>query len=134
MYLLDTVICSYALKGTYPEVIKRLLTIDPDDILVSCITVSEFEYGASRRNWGDKNRQMINAFLANYRVLPFNENDALLLGRVRAQHEALGHVVGLLDLMIGSQAVNNDLVLVTHNTKDFVDIPGIKLEDWVDER
>jgi predicted nucleic acid-binding protein len=33
--------------------------------------------------------------------------------------------------MIGSVALVNDLTLVTHNTKDFENIPGLRLQDWL---
>jgi predicted nucleic acid-binding protein len=35
------------------------------------------------------------------------------------------------DLMIASVALVHDLTLVTHNTKDFRHIPGLRLEDWI---
>ena len=33
--------------------------------------------------------------------------------------------------MIGSVALHHDLTLVTHNTVDFRNIPGLHLEDWI---
>lgn len=35
------------------------------------------------------------------------------------------------DLLIGVTAVENDLIMVTDNTKDFSHIKGIKLENWI---
>lgn len=35
------------------------------------------------------------------------------------------------DLLIGVTAVENELMLVTDNTKDFDRIKGIKMENWV---
>ena len=46
--------------------------------------------------------------------------------------ESKGTPVGAFDIMIASQAVANDLTVVTHNTKDFSVIPNIKLEDWTE--
>jgi len=34
-------------------------------------------------------------------------------------------------VMIAAQGVANNLTVVTHNTREFIRIPGIKLEDWV---
>lgn len=42
-----------------------------------------------------------------------------------------GISVPALDLMIGSVALVHDLTLATHNTADFQNIPGIRLEDWL---
>lgn len=37
-----------------------------------------------------------------------------------------------LDLFIGCAAVENDLIMVTENIREFERISGIKLENWVD--
>ena len=39
--------------------------------------------------------------------------------------------VPALDLQIAAVALWFDLTLVTHNTKDFQKIPGLRLEDWL---
>ena len=36
-----------------------------------------------------------------------------------------------MDLMIGSVALFHNLTLVTHNTADFQNIPGLRLDDWL---
>ena len=38
--------------------------------------------------------------------------------------------VGSHDLIVASIAIANDLTVVTHNTKDFANIPGLRIEDW----
>jgi tRNA(fMet)-specific endonuclease VapC len=35
------------------------------------------------------------------------------------------------DLMIASVALVHNLTLVTHNTADFQNIPGLRLDDWL---
>ena len=130
MYLLDTNICIYAMKGNYKNLTNRLLSIPPDEICVSVITLSELEYGASKSNWGERSRQTINAFLANYEVLPFLEKDAVLFGQIRAKLAGEGTPIGLLDAMIGAQGLANNLTVVTHNIREFERIPGLSIEDW----
>ena len=39
-------------------------------------------------------------------------------------------MIGEFDLLIGSCAVYNNLIMVTSNLKHFDHIPNIKLEDW----
>ena len=131
MFLLDTNICIYAINGRHPRLTKKLLSVQPSEILVSSITVGEMEYGAAKSHWGERTRQIMHAFLANYDTLPFTEQDAALFGAFRAQLEAAGITIGVLDVMIAAQGVANNLTVVTHNTREFIRIPGIKLEDWV---
>lgn len=132
MYLLDTNICIYAINGRHPKLTQRLLTIHPDEILVSSITVGEMSYGAAKSHWGERTREITRAFLANFTVLPFTEEDAVLFGRLRAQLEAAGTPIGVLDLMIGAQGIANGLTVVTHNTREFRRLPGILMDDWAD--
>jgi tRNA(fMet)-specific endonuclease VapC len=39
--------------------------------------------------------------------------------------------VSLVDLQIASVALVHDLTLVTHNTKDYLNVPGLRLADWL---
>lgn len=130
MFLLDTNICIYAINGRHPGLTEKLFSVHPGEILISSITVGEMEYGAAKSHWGERTRQIMRAFLANYDTLPFTDQDAALFGTFRAQLESAGITTGILDLMIAAQGVANHLTVVTHNTREFIRIPGIKLEDW----
>jgi len=49
--------------------------------------------------------------------------------------ERLGTPIGPNDLMIAAIAVANDVVLVTHNTREFGRVEGLRCEDWeIEER
>ena len=130
MYLLDTNICIYAINGKHPALTEKLLSISPDDICISSITVGELEYGAAKSKWSDKTRQTIYAFLSNFTIVSFDENDALLFGRLRAKLADEGTPIGAYDVMIAAQGVSRSMTVVTHNTKEFSRVPGIVLEDW----
>ena len=130
MYLLDTNICIYAINGKYPALKEHLLEIHPDEIVISAITVGELEYGAAKSRWGDRTRRIIHAFLANYRILPFTEQDAVLTGQLRAFLASAGTLIGAYDIMIAAQGLAGKYHVVTHNTGGFSRIPGLVLEDW----
>ena len=38
-----------------------------------------------------------------------------------------------MDLFIAATALEHDYTLVTHNTRHFSRIPGLKLEDWIQD-
>ena len=131
MYLLDTNICIYFMKNTYPELTQRLLSHDPSELLISSLTVMELEYGAEKSNWGEKTRKKLALFLAPFTMLSFDANDALSAAKIRAYLERLGVVIGAYDIQIAAQGMARKLTVVTHNTGEFSRIPGLKLEDWV---
>ncbi len=131
MYLIDTNICIYAMKGLYPSLNQRLIE-DWENIYVSSVTVGELEYGAAKSRWGKRTRQTLYAFLANYQIIPFDENDAIYFGKLRAELTTKGIPIGAYDIMISAQGVARNLIVVTHNTKEFSRIHGLKLEDWTE--
>ncbi len=44
--------------------------------------------------------------------------------------EQLGMPIGPYDVLIAGQALARDLTLVTHNTREFQRIPGLRIVDW----
>lgn len=132
MYLLDTNICIYAIKGKYPHIADKLLTIRPEQIKISAITVLELEYGAAKSKWGDRSRETMHAFLAAYDILPFTARDAALCGLLRAKLAVSGTPIGAYDIMIAAQGISRELTVVTHNTAKFQRVSGILLEDWAE--
>ena len=65
-------------------------------------------------------------------MLDFDSHCAKKFGEVRGQLLQQGISVSRVDLLIGSVALVHDLTMVTHNTDDFQNIPGLRLEDWLE--
>ena len=129
-YLLDTNICIYVMKGIYPNIADKLYAISDEKIVISSVTVGELEYGAAKSKWGNRTREIMYSFLANYEILPFDETDAIYFGQLRAMLTDKGTPIGAYDIMIAAQCVAKNLTVVTHNTKEFSRIQFLKLEDW----
>lgn len=130
MLLLDTNICIYAMKKKYPGIIEKLLSIHPDQIEISAITMFELEYGAAKSKWGERSREAMRMFLSSFEILPFTDEDATICGQLRAKLAAEGAPIGAYDLMIATQGLARGLKVVTHNTSEFARVPGLQLEDW----
>ena len=133
MYLLDTNTCIFALKNKFPALKEKLLTVHPDEIAVSSITVFELEYGASKSKWGDKTRKVLRQFLSSYEILPFTVEDAAVCGHIRAALTAAGTPIGAYDVMIAAQGAARRLTVVTNNTGEFSRVLGLHLEDWTEQ-
>lgn len=131
MYLLDTNICIYLMKNTYPALTDRVFAHNPSDLFISAITVFELEYGAEKSNWGEKTRQKLAMFLSPFTILPFTTDDAVMAGRLRGYLEHQGTPIGPYDVLIAAQGASEGLTVVTHNIGEFSRVPDLKLEDWV---
>ena len=56
-----------------------------------------------------------------------------LYGVEKARLRMAGTPTSDYDLLIGCTAVAEDMVMVTQNVKDFKNIKGIKIENWIDD-
>lgn len=130
MYLLDTNICIYAIKGQYPILTETLRSMNTEDISISTITIGELEYGAAKSKWGQRTRHICQAFLANFSVVPFADSDARVWGEIRAELATMGTPIGAYDAMIAAQCLARNLTVVTHNTREFSRVRNLPIEDW----
>lgn len=130
MYLLDTNICIFAMKGRYQALTDKLLSVPPDRIQISSVSVGELYYGAAKSRWGARTRAVLELFLASYDLLAFTETDAKEWGMVRGELAAQGMPIGSYDGMIAGQARRRGMTVVTNNTGEFMRVRGLSVEDW----
>ena len=76
-------------------------------------------------------RAINNDLLASVTILDFDTACAEQFGKIRGDLLQQGLQVATADLMIASVALVQNLTLVTHNTADFQNIPGLRLDDWL---
>ena len=128
-YLLDTNVCIAAMRGN-PKVVQGLVTRSPDDCAVSMVSVFELFAGVFRCNAPEREERKVSTFLAQFHLLPFDWDSALKTAAIRFQLEKTGTRIGPYDLQLCGQALALDLTLVTHNTREFQRVTGLRLEDW----
>lgn len=126
-YLLDTDIC-IELFHHNEQVIKKIETVGRKNCFVSEITIAELFYGAAKSG-REENFSDVQRIQTVFEVIPLSPS-LRLYGINKASLLASGLSVGEFDLLIGSCAVHNKLVMVTSNLKHFSHIPNIELEDW----
>jgi tRNA(fMet)-specific endonuclease VapC len=129
MYALDTNSVSYFLKGR-GRVAERLLAQPPSNVGLPSLVLYELEYGAARSQAPADLRGRLDALLRSLQVLPFGEAEARAAAHIRADLEKAGKPIGPLDLLIAATALEQRAVLVTHNTKEFRRVKGLRIEDW----
>jgi tRNA(fMet)-specific endonuclease VapC len=92
------------------------------------MTVAELYQWAEIRNWGQKRKnRLLETLKTTYNILAFDLNLCLIWGSLRAQQRAKGRSISPQDAWIGATALHYGLPLVTHNPKDFLDIPNLQL-------
>lgn len=131
-FLLDTNIVSYFVKGVSEGLVRRMqIGLEQQDIAMSAVTRAELRYGMALMDAGDKRRRRIELLLKELPTLPWSIKAADEFGRIKAHLKRGGTPVGDLDVQIAVHALTENLILVTHNTRHFDKVPGLKLEDWM---
>lgn len=132
LYLLDTNILSYFVKGIHPALQRRMArAFQNEDIAISAVTRAEMRYGQGLMAADDKRRARVDLLLAEMPTLPWTTAAADHYGRVKSLLKRQGLPIGEMDTQLAAHAMAEDLILVTHNTHHFKSVPGLKLEDWV---
>jgi tRNA(fMet)-specific endonuclease VapC len=126
-YLLDTDICIELIKHN-ERVLDKVEAIGADHCFVTEITIAELFYGAAKSGRPEQFND-VEYILQSFDLKPLLPS-LRLYGENKAILEDKGQMIGEFDLLIGSCAVHNNLVMVTSNLKHFDHIPNITLEDW----
>jgi tRNA(fMet)-specific endonuclease VapC len=127
-YLIDTNIAIHARDGT-DQVLEKLADND-GAVVLSALSLAELQRGLFKDPAHTAlRRARLQVLLQNLPVLPFDAAAAEAYGLIIAQ---CGWVKGRdFDRMIAAQALCAGSVLVTNNTADFKDIPGLQIENWM---
>ena len=135
-YLFDTNICIYLINKKFKYLIDRVEKLGIEKIGISSITIAELEYGIAKSDSTRKeeNRIALLEFLVPFKFINFNQNDAYEYGKIRQDLQLKGKAIGNMDILIGSQAVSRELILVTNNEKEFKRIENLKIENWIKEQ
>jgi len=126
LVLIDTDIASFIFKGSdYADPYLPLLS--GQDLALSFMTVAELFQWAILRQWGDRRLAQLEQYLANYIIIPVDQPLCREWAKVRADRQNAGRPISPQDAWIAAAALRYDLPLVTHNGKDFLEIPHLRL-------
>lgn len=131
-YLLDTNICVFLLRGKY-DVDKMLDKVRLENCYISEITEAELKYGAELgRQKGLKQRiQILENLFTTVQILPISKAIDLFASEKARLRLAGTPADDDFDLLIGCTAIVHNMTMVTENIKDFKNLSGIKLENWI---
>lgn len=132
-YMLDTNTIIYLIKHQPPSVAIKVDSLSPSDqLIMSFVTYAELLKGAENSQRKVEVTQQLTALTQLIEVVyPMQQEICQHYAIQFLQLKAAGTPVGGNDLWIACHALAEDAVLVTHNTREFARIQGLRLEDWV---
>lgn len=132
MFCLDTNIVIGIINGRATAVEARFReTIGRAQLMLSAVVLFELRYGYAKSDRRSRMEALLATFLApGVEVLPFDADDAIEAGDIRAALEAQGTPIGPYDILIAAQARRRGAALVTLNRREFERVPGLMVTDW----
>jgi tRNA(fMet)-specific endonuclease VapC len=128
-FLLDTDTCSAHMRR--PSQLAHRFIQYTGGLTIPTIVLAELYAGAYKHPNPSRLLTLITDLLQEVLVLDFDSACAEQFGQVRGTLLQQGVSVSRMDLMIASVALVHNLTLVTHNTADYQNIPGLRLDDWL---
>ena len=100
-------------------------------VTLPVVALFEMHYGFAKSDRREQSERVLERFLdLGVEVLPFETEDAVHAGEIRAQLERAGTPIGHYDYLIAAQARRHDATLVTLNVREFARVPGLIVMDW----
>jgi len=134
-FLIDTCIWIDVERGTLSPADVAVITGD-EPVYISPVTIAELKFGAENAGNADLRQKRLAALnrLKTKPLLAIDETTGELFGDIAAQINKNGsqHHYRVQDLWLASQAIQHGYRFLTHNRKDFADIPGLDLVVWED--
>lgn len=114
--------------------LRRLSALLPGDLLLCAPVAAEISFGLRRLPEDSHRRALLESEYKRLRAaLPWSdwtEAAALAFSRQKAYLERAGTPVGDMDVIIASVAISVGGAVATANTRDFLRMPDLVVEDW----
>lgn len=133
VWLLDTNVLSEVARPAPNAQVMAHLTRYQGELALAAPVWQELRFGWLRMPTGQR-RDAIGRFIQDVvvllPVLPYDAPAARIHAELRAQREQAGQVLPFVDGQIAAIAIAHGITLVTRNTRDFANLPGLQLVDW----
>lgn len=122
--LLDTDVFSFLFKD-HPLAEVYRPHVRGHTLAISFMTVAELYHGAYRAGWGARRIERLESRIAAYVVVPSSNALSKRWGEVRFVRRQ--QPISPEDAWIAAAALQQGCPLVTHNARDFQNIPGLNI-------
>ena len=129
-YLLDTNICIYLRKKSFPAMNERMDALPPGAFAMSVVTWGELVTGAEKSQQRTQTLANLQRLREIVPVLELDDQVGDHYGDIRGRLEQAGQPIGVNDNWIAAHARALGLTLITNNTREFAKVSGLTVEDW----
>jgi tRNA(fMet)-specific endonuclease VapC len=130
-YLLDTHICIHIAKHNPPAVRERFARHTSRELAMSVITLGELRFGAEMSQSRERSLAGISHLEQLIPVHALPESAGEHYGQIRASLSRSGLSMSNNDLWLAAHALAEGWILVTNKDSDFIKVPGLQVENWV---
>lgn len=121
-YLIDSDLAIYSMGGEPDSILNtRLASCYPGDVAISAVSFAEVALGT----WMGKppRQEILDAFVRVISIVDFDEAAARSYAKLPFKRARF-------DRLLAAHALSLDAIIITNNEADFVDVPGLKVENW----
>ncbi|TKJ41935.1 twitching motility protein PilT [candidate division TA06 bacterium B3_TA06] len=125
--LIDTNVLSYIFKNDTRSS-SYLPYLSSDKLLaVSFQTVAELYLWAEKQSWSNPKINELQNLLQKFIIVLYDNKLAHIWAGIVATRERIGTPISCADAWVASCALRHSATLITHNRKDFENIPKLKV-------
>ena len=129
-YLLDTNIISHLIKEPSGIIARKIATVGEARVCTSLVVACELRFGAAKKG-SPKLTTQLESILSALEIMPLEEPLDQHYADIRLHLHLTGQPIGHNDLLIAAHARSLGLVMATNNTREFLRVPGLRVEDWL---
>ncbi len=128
-YILDTDWIINLLAGN-KEAEERIQHLDPDDIMISLVTVAEIYEGAFAYANPEEHLHSFRTFLSHFQLINLNLSIMEKFAETRSYLRRTGRLIADFDILLGATALHHGFTVLTYNKKHFERIPDLPIYQY----
>lgn len=130
LFMLDTNMASFIIKGESAPLRERLLSIPLSRQTISVLTEAELRFGVVRKPNALKLAALVDSFLSHVSILPWTSEAAAEYAALRHALEKQGRSLTNMDLLIAAHAKAAAATLVSNDAALLRLAPLVRVTDW----
>lgn len=129
-YMLDTNTASYIIKGEFPAIQKKLISVPMASVCISSVTEAELLFGLAKKPDASQLKIVVHEFLLRVEILPWESSAAKSYAHLRSELQRNGLSLGAMDMLIAAHSLAGNMILVSNDQAFYKLKNFLVLEDW----